>query len=323
MRKYIAIFVVVAVLAAGVSYHISATLGESPAATMPTTQQAKIAGTPASVPASAPTSRAALEAYPSPALVAACKQTGKTVQSRLDKTFSVIVAPPFVIAGNLSATRLQSFADACVTKPSAALWKGYFDKKPDQVITVMLFGDDKSYRSWAKKLFGDTDVSHFGYYRPDIRTLVMNIDTGGGTLIHELTHSLIVYDFPGVPTWFNEGFASLHEQCNVGEDTIVGMENWRLKELQDAIRKKELASLKTMITRDDFYGPQQGINYAQSRYLCLYMQRKGLLKDFYKYYRANHEGKDAGIQAVEHVFKKKLDAIEKEYLAWVMTLKFE
>ena len=38
-----------------------------------------------------------------------------------------------------------------------------------------------SYRRHAKTLFGDDDVSRYGYFRPLDRTMVMDIGTGGGT----------------------------------------------------------------------------------------------------------------------------------------------
>ena len=69
------------------------------------------------------------------------------------------------------------------------------------------------YRRLAKKWFDEDDVPHFGFCRRD-GTMLMNISTGGGTLVHELVHALIRPDFPNVPTWFNEGLASLYEQSS-------------------------------------------------------------------------------------------------------------
>ena len=40
----------------------------------------------------------------------------------------------------------------------------------------------------------------------------MNIATGGGTLVHEIVHPFVEANFPGCPTWFNEGLGSLYEQ---------------------------------------------------------------------------------------------------------------
>lgn len=272
--------------------------------------------------------------YPSGELTAACKGEADRLKARLDKTFNLIIEPPFVIAGDLPVSQLRAYADGTVARPARAMWASYFHKRPTEPITVLLFTDNGvqrprgeqegyAYRSWAKQLFNDTDVSYYGYYRPDRRTMVMNIDTGGGTLVHELTHALIVYDFPDVPDWFNEGLGSLHEQCNVEEDRVVGLENWRLPALQKAIKAGKLRSLDSLLAEDDFRNEESvGMNYAQARYFCMFMQQRGVLKEFYAYYLAHHAGKDAEVLAVEHVFKDKFKNVEKQCLAWEMTLKF-
>ncbi len=262
--------------------------------------------------------------YPSDQLVRACKARADALKKRLDGTFSVRVDPPFVSAGNMSAAQLARYTQGSVLRPARALWASYFDARPDKVITVLLFAGDKPYRTWAKKLFNDTDLPHFGYYSPSNRTLVMNINTGTGTLVHELTHALIVYDFPNLPTWFNEGLASLHEQCSVGETLITGHTNWRLPALQKAIADKTLRPLRDLVTKRDFYGRLRGLNYAQARYFVMYMQKLGLLKTFYAHFRGAHKAGRAvdDVKAIEHVFGKKLPQIEKAFIAWIKTLRY-
>jgi len=275
---------------------------------------------PAKKTATAPAAQSQLS-YPPPSLIKATAKAAEALKARLDDSFKVITDPPFIAAGNVEPRELRQYMDSSIIKPARALWAGYFQARPDQPITVLLFKDDASYRLWAKKLFNDDDVSHFGYYRDEIKTLVMNISTGSGTLVHELTHALIVYDFPRLPDWFNEGFASLHECCTIGSDDITGWENWRLPALQKAIGGGALRSLKDMVTRRDFYGRQQGMNYAQARYLCLFMQRKGLLKDFYAFFREHHGRQGDDVKALEKVFRKDINAIEKDYLEFVKALK--
>ena len=260
--------------------------------------------------------------FPSDELVAECRKASDALRARLDRTFALTVSPPFVVAGNMTAKKLDRFTRYTVLEGAKAMWASYFEKKPDKVITVLLFADEKSYRAWAEKLYGDRDVSYYGYYKPDERALVMNIGTGGGTLVHELTHALIVYDFPDVPRWFNEGLGSLHEQCNFQEGKVIGLVNWRLKGLQDAIGAGKLRPLRELVTADDFYGAQRGLNYAQARYFCQYMQEKRLLEKFYVYLRANHKEKDSGAAAIEHIFGRKVEEVEKDFLTWVKPLKF-
>jgi hypothetical protein len=291
----------------------------------------------AKAPAKPPATKPAHEPYPPKELAARCDQAAAELRKQLDDSFAVMVKPPFVFAGNMSAADVDAHAMGSVVNPAAAMWKSYFKHKPDQVITILLFSDrgvtpprdDKSagyvYRKWARKLFDDTDVSYYGYYKPDKRTMVMNIDTGGGTLVHELTHALIVYDFPNVPDWFNEGLASLHEQCSIAGDEVIGLENWRLPALQKAIAAGTLRPLRDLITKDDFRDKRlESLNYAQARYFVMYMQHKGLLKDFYVYLR-DHYDKDPDTAApagVEKLFKAKLEKVQKDYIAYVKTLHF-
>jgi hypothetical protein len=268
------------------------------------------------------TSQSQPATYPSIQLTDASEAAAKAMLARLDKTFYAAVHPPFVVIGNMPPRRVKAMAAGSVVRPAKAMWRSYFRKKPTRVITTLLFRDAKTYKYWAKKLFKNADPPYFGYYRHGDRTMVMNINTGTGTLVHELTHALIVYDFPAVPLWFNEGLASLHEGCRVLPDKIIGVVNWRLPALQKAVRGKALRPLRELVTRDDFYGRQRGLNYAQARYFVMYMQKRGLLRKFYKHFRDNHRGKDAAVKAIEHVFDSKLEKIESDYLKWMMTLRW-
>ncbi len=281
--------------------------------------------------------------YPPPALIAACRSAARDLERRLDASFSITVSPPFIVAGNCPAAQLRGYTTWSVVRPAKAMWTAYFGRKPTRPITILLFADARSYAHWAKRLFNDTDLPHFGYCRRD-GTMVMNIATGTGTLVHELTHALIAYDFPTVPTWFNEGLASLHEQCIVREDVIVGDTNWRLPALQDALRAGRLRPLRELVTARDFYGRFQGLNYAQGRYFVMYMQQRGVLRKFYAHFRKLHADAAAAraealrgastvppaagdedrldVRAIEDVLGADIDTIDKRVRAWVMTLKF-
>jgi hypothetical protein len=261
--------------------------------------------------------------YPAIELIGACGRKAAEIRAQYGAKLNVVAHPPFVIAGDMSVSRLESYAMMSVVRPAGAMWAAYFDKKPDQVVTTFLFAGQDNYKLHARKDYPDGDAPYYGYYSPAGRTMVMNINTGTGTLVHELTHSLIVYDFPDVPAWFNEGLASLHEQCNVEQDGITGLPNWRLPGLQAAIRDGKLRPLAELVTVRDFYGPLQGVNYAQARYFVMYMQHKGLLREFYRHFRDHAEGAAADVRAIEHVFGRKITEIEPAFIAYVKTLKFE
>ena len=79
------------------------------------------------------------------------------------------------------------------------------------------------------------------------RALVMNIATGGGTLVHEIVHPFVAANFPDCPAWFNEGLGSLYEQCGEEDGQIHGYTNWRLPGLQAAIRKHRRALVQNAL----------------------------------------------------------------------------
>ena len=266
-------------------------------------------------------------------LKVACAETARRLKSRLGGACSVIERPPFVLGGNLSIKQLGEWHAQTVEPAAKAMANCYFKTPPREPITVLLFPDQASYADYAERLFKDRDVSIYGYYKPAERTLVMNIGTGGGTLVHELTHALIAWDFPAVPDWFNEGLASLHEQCrfrdgeNEAEERsesgpwIEGLENWRLPGLQSAIRAGKLKSLEALVNDQKFRGAHEGTNYAQARYFCLYMQRQGVLRDFYRRFRDARRDDPRGAKTVLAVFPDRTWAeLDEEFQAWALTL---
>ena len=228
----------------------------------------------------------------------------------------------FAAAGDAHPLRFARVCEHTLGSCYDAYQKQFFKEKPKHVYRVYLFKNDASYRSHAKKLFGRTPSTPFGYYLHSRRALVMNIGTGGGTLVHEMFHALVAEDFPEIPAWANEGIASLFEQCQVTESGLVGLVNWRLPILQRAIRKKELPSLRKMMTVGDvgFYRSRGG-NYAAARYFMLYLQKKAVLVTFYKTFRDNYKQDRTGVKFAEKVLGSKLEEVEPEWRKWVMKLK--
>ena len=111
-----------------------------------------------------------------------------------------------------------------------ARWEATFLRQAPRLnrSLVLIFESECPYRRLSKKWLGDDNVSHYGFYRPWDHIMVMNVSTSLQRLVHELTHApLIAPDFPAVPSWFNEGLASLFEQCSLGNNTITEHENWR------------------------------------------------------------------------------------------------
>ncbi len=249
----------------------------------------------------------------------------KELKGQLSSDFTVNAHSYFVITSNLSESETEKITGNTIDKAVDCFYNDYFSKKPDDVTTIFLFKNDETYRYWAKKLYGDDDLSKYGYYKPYERTMLMNINTGTGTLVHEMTHALVRYDFEDIPSWFNEGLGSLYERCSLSNRQILGYVNWRLPALQDAINDKSYTSLNALVqtSSNEFYGDRSDVNYSQARYLCMYLQENGMLKKYYKLFRDTYNSDNTGKTQLEKVTGKSITELDADYVSWVKTLKYE
>jgi hypothetical protein len=239
---------------------------------------------------------------------------------RLEGTgMTVLVESPFVVVGDLGARETKRIATGFLREKTALLEKDFFPKRPDKLIEVWLFRNEKSFRIGAKKFFDDTPDTPFGYYSPDHSAMIMNAN-GLGTLSHELVHPYMEKNFPNVPSWFNEGLASLYEYPGESKGHIIGHVNWRLPELKREIKAKTLPTLVQLMhtTTDEFYGANWDA-YAQARYLCYYLQEHGKLHAFYDKFHGD-TADESGQAALEAVLGEKLADFEPKWRAWVLAI---
>lgn len=240
--------------------------------------------------------------------------------------FSIVLAKPFVVIGDEPLETVQQRARATVQWAVKKLKSDYFQKDPGEILDIWLFRDSSSYEEHATALFKSKPTTPFGYYSRRDGALVMNISTGGGTLVHEIVHPFIESNFPECPSWFNEGLASLYEQASERNGHIVGLTNWRLAGLQKALGKGKVPPFETLcgtITRQ-FYDRDSGTNYAQARYLCYYLQERGLLVKFYAAFRENCATDRTGYETLLSILKEDdPDAFRKRWEEFVLALKFD
>jgi hypothetical protein len=244
-------------------------------------------------------------------------------KTRFDEEhFNYVISAPFVIAGDGTPAAIIRYRDGTILPSARALTRLYFQTAPSEPILILLFESDGSYRRLADKWFDDRDVPHFGFYRPAQHVMLMNVATGTGTLVHEMTHALMAPDFPSVPDWFNEGLASLYEQSTIGPDTIRGLPNWRLPALQSEIARNQLRSTEAMIGDPDFRSPERvGMNYAHARYVMLYLQDRGLLQKYYRNFRDHCADDPTGLQTLKDLLSPQtLEQFDQQWRPWVMEL---
>lgn len=246
------------------------------------------------------------------------------LKARLPRgVFSYVVQAPFVVIGDGPPETVQEHARRTVGWAVSLLRQDYFDHDPD-LLDIYLFQGKVSYDKYNRELFHNVPDTPYGYYSEVDNALVMNIATGGGTLVHEIVHPYIRRNFPTCPTWFNEGLASLYEQCGEREGHIVGYPNWRLEGLQDAIRAKRLPTLEALMRMNAgrFYA-DKGVHYGMARYLCYYLQQRGLLRRYYRDFVKNHTTDPAGIQTLKQVLGEvDLNSFQKRWEGFVMSLSY-
>ena len=238
---------------------------------------------------------------------------------------TVVVEPPFVVVGDEAPDRVRERAATTVRWAVEKLKRDFFTKDPDKILTVWLFRGRASYDEYSARYFKGAPSTPYGYYTPEHRALVMNIATGGGTLVHEIVHPFMEANVPGCPSWLNEGLGSLFEQAAEREGHIIGRTNWRLAGLQTALRSGRVPSFKQLLgtTSSGFYDEDPGTNYAQARYLLYYLQEHGLLLRFWTEYLKARASDPTGYATLAKVLgETDMPAFQKRWGAEVLSLTF-
>jgi hypothetical protein len=238
--------------------------------------------------------------------------------------FSFIIQRPFVVIGDETKQAVQEHAEGTVKWAVDRLKQDFFPNDPKEILDIWLFKDAVSYQKHTRLLFGETPTTPYGYYSTAHKALIMNIDTGGGTLVHEIVHPFMEANFPACPPWLNEGLGSLYEQCGDANGHIHGFTNWRLPGLQRAIRSKTVLSFKELMAMDEnaFYNEDKGVNYAQARYLCYYLQEQGVLVKFYREFHARQKEDLGGYKTLQKILAEAdMDAFKTKWEKFVLGLR--
>lgn len=231
-------------------------------------------------------------------------------------------ARPFVVIGDGDADYVRAVAGDVVVKTTRLLKRDFFDR--DAATTdVWVLRNAVRYRAATKRLFRHEPSTPYGFYRPDRRTMVMNLATGLGTLVHELVHPFIEQNMPSCPAWFNEGFASLYEASDERDGHLVGLINWRLRGLRTVIARGTLPSTAelTSMSSQHFYAGGAGDNYGQARYLAYYLQERGLLRSYVWELRKHLADDPTGLGTLQRVLgEPDLAAFDAHWRTWVSRL---
>jgi hypothetical protein len=231
-----------------------------------------------------------------------------------------VVEEVFVVVG-------QQDGRALMERAVAAYFNQRFDRRPERAISVYLFASSARYEAYCQKHLGEPCLSVYGFYRPDLRRIVMNAGLGLGTLTHELVHPIMQSDFPRAPTWIDEGIASLYEAPVIprpGE--IHGRKNWRYPRLIRALSLAEergKVSVERLFSLSDarFRDQDEDLNYALARYVCQWLDERRALWPFYRGWRDGYQSDKDGSVAFARATGMTPKEATAPFLTWLRRLK--
>ena len=91
------------------------------------------------------------------------------------------------------------------------------------------------------------------------------------------------------------------------------------------MRSGKLPSFEKLLlsTPDGFCDDPRGTNYAQARYLCYYMQERGVLVEFCSRFRADSTRDPTGLEMLRAALgEPDLGAFKKKWEAYVLRLRY-
>ncbi len=215
-----------------------------------------------------------------------------------------------VFATNVDRQTLEEMKTR-LTAYASAQWAGLFEHGFDRYLAIVI-PRGRDWR-WGRAVGG--------FYSRAAHMLVAR--TVGMTLVHEFTHALHYADQDGLgqqhPIWVSEGLATLFETSAVIDGRAVPQPNRRLNLLQHLLRKRREIPLDELLAYSHRKFMRNSMTaYAQSRYLMMYLHRRGLLKRWYDAYTAGYEEDPNGGKALEAVLDQPLDEAQRDWRNWVL-----
>lgn len=219
------------------------------------------------------------------------------------QNLTLATAKPFIVVSDLSADSVNEWIQDEV-RPALEFWRSWgLTTLPDQPIEVWLLQDRESYERQSRRRFGEPPGTRFGYYLPRQRVIVVNVESGSGTLLHELSHPIVAANFPRCPPWLSEGFASLWEAAEFSGDKLQVRPTRRLEILRTAIRQHTTRPLRQLFqaTTDELSADRTGVLYAQAHALCEYFYRRGELLELMGAIERNADIDSSGYASLERL----------------------
>lgn len=250
----------------------------------------------------------------------ACESQTQALQQRITIPTNSLIKAPYILIGDYEISTLEALYRKAIQPTEYALNVSYFDTRPQQPIAIVALSSQERYQQVAWDLDQRKTGSYYGYFQSDELRIVLNLTTGSGTLGHELTHALAEIDFPDMPEWFDEGLASLHEQCDFSKEgnRLLGTSNWRVQILVSALDREQLPSLIELVGQTRIRPDREALTYAYARCFCLFLQQKQLLSPFYRKLRTNQASDPTGVLTLSQILNvEDLAEVDAEFRLWL------
>jgi hypothetical protein len=231
----------------------------------------------------------------------------------------------FVIFSDLDDGLTYKLIDTDMRNTIDAMTNNFSDKLPKIVTPIYLFEDYDDYKEFVLNSYDipEHDISPYGFFKISKNVIVVRYVSWKGSILHEITHCFTRSDFPNMPSWFDEGFASLNEKSIFKNGKLIPDFSLRIISIRRALENNTYTSIEHLMRTDDqeLYGGRTSFYYAQSRYLLMYLQKNGLLEAYYKKFRDTYSTDETGISQLEDILGKPLPEFEEEYVEYVKSFK--
>jgi hypothetical protein len=209
-----------------------------------------------------------------------------------------------ILRGHLSKNRARQIERIArrVHQDVKRRFPGKRDKTGLRPVDVCLFASTEPYRKFAKEVMSTDEYNtDRGFFVPYRRLIAVDLGRGVGGLRHELVHALLRDEFGTLPDWLDEGLAALYVTAKWTKKGYRFLVNFRLRQLRAARAAGRLPDLAKLAASDDrdVYGANYEAYYALSRYLLLYLERRGRLEKFFTKLRSAPRSKKGQLKVLE------------------------
>lgn len=231
-------------------------------------------------------------------------------------TYQVDDKRKLIFATNQSLEVLARLKDH-LSRFAEAQWRMMWKNKPSYYLTIIC-PDKKKFR----ELIPSKNVG--GVYRNGDKVLICG--SIGSVLDHEFTHALNFADLDarrmfGVPIYVIEGLATVFEATGLaGQDLIPRRISWRFSKIRKSVDEGRHIPWEKFINYKQ--SQYSSFCYAEGRYMFVYLYEKGRLKKWYNTYCETYRKDRTGRLAWEKVFKKSLNQIEQDWIAWMKGIEY-